>query len=75
MLINHRDSTENDVKGHAPIGKVIFGLDVVDSLYSYGEMAPVGKGPNMGQLTNEGIPYLTRSFPLMDYIRESVITE
>ena len=75
MLINLRDNTENDVKGQAPIGKVIFGLDVVEGLHSYGEMAPVGSGPNMAQLTNEGVPYLTRLFPSMDYIREAVFTD
>jgi peptidyl-prolyl cis-trans isomerase A (cyclophilin A) len=76
VIITLRDNVENDVKGFSPFGKVIFGMDVVDSLYSgYGELAPAGKGPNMAELTSVGISYLTSNFPNLDYIREAVLTE
>jgi peptidyl-prolyl cis-trans isomerase A (cyclophilin A) len=76
VIISMRDNVENDVKGFSPFGKVIFGMDVVDSLYSgYGELAPRGKGPDLGRLTNEGLGYLTSSFPNLDYIREAVVIE
>jgi len=58
----------------APVGRVISGLDVVDSLYSgYGEGAPRGGGPDQSQIRAEGNAYLTRAFPKLDYIKRATI--
>jgi peptidyl-prolyl cis-trans isomerase A (cyclophilin A) len=41
--------------GFAPFGKVVEGMDIVESLYSgYGEGAPHGNGPDQGRIRNLG---------------------
>jgi len=60
----------------APFGKVIAGMDVMDTLYSgYGEGAPQGRGPNQTRVTREGNTYLKDSFPRLDYITRATIVE
>lgn len=52
-----------------PIGKVTEKSmnDVVDKLYSqYGDMPPWGHGPVQGKISNEGMAYIEREFPLLD---------
>jgi peptidyl-prolyl cis-trans isomerase A (cyclophilin A) len=67
------NTANNDyLKDHgsfAPFGKVISGMDVVDSLYTgYGEAAPRGKGPSQARIAREGNSYLHTDFPLLDSI-------
>jgi peptidyl-prolyl cis-trans isomerase A (cyclophilin A) len=58
----------------APFGKVIAGMDVVDSLYSgYGEGAPHGNGPSQARIAREGNAYLSESFPKLDAITKATI--
>ena len=58
----------------APIGRVISGMDVVDSLYSgYGEGAPRGTGPDQGRIRQEGNAYLEQTFPKLDYVKKATI--
>ena len=58
----------------APFGKVVSGLEVVDSLYSgYGEGAPHGRGPSQTRIANEGNAYLSESFPKLDAIKRAVV--
>jgi len=53
-----------DRTGFAPIGKVVSGMEVVDSLYSgYGE------SPEQHFILTMGQSYLNRMFPKLDYIR------
>ena len=60
----------------APFGKVISGMDVVDSLYTgYGEGAPRGKGPSQSRIAREGNPYLKADFPLLDSIVTASVIE
>jgi peptidyl-prolyl cis-trans isomerase A (cyclophilin A) len=60
----------------SPFGKVISGMDVVDSFYTgYGEGAPRGKGPSQGRIAREGNLYLKASFPELDYIVSASIVE
>ena len=55
-------------------GKVVEGMNVVDSLYSgYGEGAPRGQGPEQGRILAEGNAYLTKEFPKLDYIKKATI--
>jgi peptidyl-prolyl cis-trans isomerase A (cyclophilin A) len=58
-----------DSQGFAPIGEVIAGMNVVDSLYAgYGEGAPRGSGPDQLRIQAEGNGYLIANFPRLDYV-------
>jgi peptidyl-prolyl cis-trans isomerase A (cyclophilin A) len=60
--------------GFPPIGEVVEGMSVVDSLYSgYGEGAPRGQGPRQDSIRVAGNAYLERGFPKLDYVREARI--
>ena len=70
VFINLRDNTNLDTLGFAPIGRVVEGMDVVDSLYAgYGEVpmsdAPLG---NPKRLRTESNKYLDEEFPKLDRI-------
>jgi peptidyl-prolyl cis-trans isomerase A (cyclophilin A) len=76
LFINLRDNAASlDRQGFAPFGKVVEGMDVVDSLYSsYGEMAAMGgQGPDPGQIETQGNEYLESKFPRLDYIKKAKI--
>ena len=72
LFINYADNANLDAMGFAPIGEVVDGMTVVDSLYgNYGEGAPDGSGPDQGKIATEGNAYLTREFPRLDFIRRA----
>lgn len=74
LFINTADNASLDGQGFAPIGKVISGLDVVQSFYSgYGEGAPQGRGPEQGQIEAQGNAYLEKDFPQLDYIKKATV--
>jgi peptidyl-prolyl cis-trans isomerase A (cyclophilin A) len=74
LFINYRDNSSLDAMGFAPIGVVVNGMNVVDSLYSeYGEGAPSGAGPSQERVGSEGNEYLKRDFPKLDYIVKATI--
>ena len=74
LFINTVDNLNLDQDGFAPIGEVIDGMSVVDSLYAdYGEGPPYGPGPDQGRMASEGNTYLAQSFPKLDYIRRARI--
>jgi peptidyl-prolyl cis-trans isomerase A (cyclophilin A) len=76
VFINLANNQNLDGMGFSPFGKVIEGMDVVQKFYSgYGEGAPGGNGPDQGRITNEGKPYLDKSFPLLDSIKTAVIVQ
>lgn len=71
LFINLNDNTKLDSYGGGfpPIGEVVDGMPVVDSLYSgYGEGAPSGLGPRQELIVGQGNAYLRRYFPKLDYI-------
>ncbi|MGA1416810.1 MAG: peptidylprolyl isomerase [Gemmatimonadaceae bacterium] len=69
LFINLRDNARLDGMGFAPVGEIVAGLAVVDSLYAgYGEGAPMGKGPAQDRITTEGESYLAAQFPLLDRV-------
>jgi peptidyl-prolyl cis-trans isomerase A (cyclophilin A) len=77
IFINYGDNSYLKQHGaFAPFGKVISGMDVVDSLYAgYGEGPPRGRGPNQARIAREGNDYLTTNFPKLDAIIRATIAE
>ena len=74
LFINYGDNRNLDAMGFAPIGQVVDGMAVVDSLYAaYGEGAPEGQGPDQTRVMTEGNDYLTKNFPKLDFIRSARI--
>jgi peptidyl-prolyl cis-trans isomerase A (cyclophilin A) len=74
VFINFADNARLDQSGFAPFGKVVSGMNVVDSLNpEYGEGAPRGRGPDQSRLQGEGNAYLAKEFPRMDYIKKATI--
>lgn len=69
LFINYADNRSLDRQGFAPIGRVVEGMEVVDSLFAgYGEGPPMGRGPDQRRIAEEGNEYLKREFPRLDYI-------
>jgi peptidyl-prolyl cis-trans isomerase A (cyclophilin A) len=77
FFINYGDNSYLKQHGNfAPFGKIIEGMEVVDSLYSgYGEGAPRGRGPSQMTISTEGNSYLKKSFPELDYIVKATVIE
>jgi peptidyl-prolyl cis-trans isomerase A (cyclophilin A) len=74
VFINFADNARLDGSGFAPFGRVVSGLEVVDTFNAeYGEGAPRGNGPDQGRLQSEGNAYLTKSFPRMDFVKKATI--
>lgn len=68
LFISLVDNSRLDAQGFAPIGRVISGMAVVDSLYgAYGESAGGGmRAGNQGRMFAEGNAHLDREFPKLD---------
>jgi peptidyl-prolyl cis-trans isomerase A (cyclophilin A) len=74
LFINLRDNRMLDSQGFAPIGKVVTGMDAVESFYnSYGDMPPSGNGPDPTLIQQQGNDYLASRFPRLDYIKKATI--
>lgn len=73
LFINYIDNKGLDAS-FSPIGKVVEGMTVVDSLYKeYGEGAPMGNGPEQERIMKEGEQYLARDFPKLDQVKKAEI--
>lgn len=64
LFLNFKDNPRLDGMGFAPIGKVVEGMEVVDSLN-----AEYREQPDQGRIQAEGEAYLLREFPRLDVIR------
>jgi peptidyl-prolyl cis-trans isomerase A (cyclophilin A) len=64
LFINLADNARLDGMGFAPIGRVIEGMNVVDSLYS-----EYGESPDQQFIQTLGNGYLDRTFPKLDRIK------
>jgi len=74
LFVNTADNGRLDGMMFAPVGEVVEGMNVVDSLYSgYGEGSPGGKGPNQTELQTRGNEYVRAGFPELDFIRSARI--
>jgi peptidyl-prolyl cis-trans isomerase A (cyclophilin A) len=68
FFINFADNASLDQQGFSPIGRVVQGMSVVDSLYGgYGEE------PEQSRIASEGNAYLKKEFPRLDYIKSARI--
>jgi len=69
VFINLGNNARLDALGFAPIGRVVQGMEVVDSIYSgYGE------DPDQGAIQSLGNSYLKRSFPKLDYVKTATVS-
>jgi peptidyl-prolyl cis-trans isomerase A (cyclophilin A) len=75
MFINLRDNPALDSLRFAPFGRVVQGMDVVDSLYAYYGEFPAADAPlgDPARLYNESNRYLDKKFPLLDRILKITI--
>lgn len=74
FFINFANNANLDGMGFTPLGKVVEGMEVVDSIYDgYGEGAPRGMGPDQGRIQMEGNAYLKKDFQKLDYILGAAI--
>jgi len=74
VFINFGDNAGLDGQGFSPFGKVVSGMDVVNSLYGgYGEGAPGGDGPDQRRVQQQGNAYLEKAFAKLDFIRTATI--
>ena len=76
LFINYADNSGLDRQGFAPVGEVVQGMGVVDSIHTgYGDAPPGGSGPSQARIQEEGNVYLRANFPDLDYIRSAAIVE
>ena len=70
VFINLRDNPELDTLKFVPIGRVVKGMEVVDSLYSYYGEFPSADEPlgNPKRLARESNKYLDEKFPSLDHV-------
>jgi peptidyl-prolyl cis-trans isomerase A (cyclophilin A) len=68
VFINLADNLRLDALGFSPIGEVVEGSGIVDSLYGqYGER------PSQDSIRLQGDAYLARAYPKLDRIRTATI--
>ena len=68
LFINLKDNASLDAQGFVPIGYVVQGMSVADSLYDeYGDY------PKYQLIATQGNRYLARMFPKLDYIRTATL--
>jgi peptidyl-prolyl cis-trans isomerase A (cyclophilin A) len=72
MFINYIDNTRLDPMKFCPFGKVVDGMDVVDSFHQgYGETVT----REQGNITNKGNGFLRKKYPELDYIKTAKLVE
>jgi peptidyl-prolyl cis-trans isomerase A (cyclophilin A) len=64
LFVNLSDNPHLDKAGFVPIGKVVSGMESMDSVY-----AGYGEKPEYHLIASLGNNYLRRMFPRLDYIR------
>ena len=68
LFINYTDNSQLNEYGFSPFGKVVEGMQVVDSIYSgYREQ------PDQQRIQSAGNAYLKKEFPKLDYIKKATV--
>jgi len=77
IYINLADNVRNDPQGFSPMGRVIEGMNVVDSLYNgYGETSGGGvRAGKQGALLEGGNAYADREWPKLDHLIRATIID
>lgn len=75
IYINLVDNTRLDAQGFSPLGRVVEGLTVVDSLYGgYGETSGGGvRAGKQGPLRDGGNAYVDRGYPKLDRLLRATV--
>lgn len=68
LFINLKDNASLDAQGFVPIGHVVQGMAVADSLYDQ-----YGDDPKYQLIATQGNRYLARMFPKLDYIEHATL--
>lgn len=68
LFVNLKDNANLDRESFVPVGRVVEGMSVVDSLYD-----DYGDDPRYHLIATMGNRYLARMFPKLDYIRTARI--
>jgi peptidyl-prolyl cis-trans isomerase A (cyclophilin A) len=68
LFINLKDNPGLDADGFVPIGRVVEGMTVVDSLYD-----EYGDDPKYQLIATQGNKYLARMFSKLDYIESATL--
>ena len=77
IYINLVDNVRNDPQGFSPLGRVVEGMNVVDSLYNgYGENSGGGvRAGKQGPLLSGGNAYVDREYPKLDHLIRATIID
>lgn len=68
IFINYGDNSSLDAQGFAPFGQVLSGMEFVDKFYTYGRDVP-----DQALITRDGLAYLQRDYPLLDFIKKATL--
>ena len=75
VFINLTNNARLDAQGFAPFGEIVDGMENVDQLTAiYGDVAPLGAGPDSSKIEMQGNSYLDRDFPRLDGIKTARIS-
>jgi peptidyl-prolyl cis-trans isomerase A (cyclophilin A) len=72
MFINFKDNAKLDKMGFSPFGKVVEGMEVVESLYKKHGEYPSKQQQNIQQ---KGNPWLKKMFPELDSIKKATLVK
>ena len=70
IFINYADNSFLDSQNFAPFGRVIEGMDVVDSFHNEYQGVP---SDNQPQIQAQGNAYLNKTFPKLDFVKSASI--
>ena len=70
IFINYKDNSFLDAQNFTPFGRVIEGMDIVDSFFNEYQGVP---SDNQQQIQAQGNAYLNKQFPKLDYVKNAYI--